>query len=226
MRIWMAALPLLAFGCASSGQHPSLLGSRAPHGDQFCRVAWAPDPLPRVSAVVDSAGLVTALSREVDPMSGYALISLSADSAGTWTRIKVIESNLVPNVEEHLPAFVGQNLRSADGRRQMRLRIDLGGSRRFELGATQSCRSALRNAVEIQRLLEAAAADLSASGIVVLNVHTNEKGQAGEILVSRSSGVTALDAAAVRIAARMVFHPALNDGVPVAVWSEIPVVFH
>jgi protein TonB len=94
------------------------------------------------------------------------------------------------------------------------------------LGATQSCSSALRNAAEIQSLLKTAAADLSARGVVVLHVHTNERGQAGEILVSRSSGVTALDAAAVRIAARMVFHPALNDGIPVAVWTEIPVVFN
>lgn len=224
MRLWLAVLPALALGCASSSQ-PSLLGSRAPHDDQYCKVTWAPDPLPPVSAVVDSAELATALTRELGPVSGYALISLAADSAGTWTRARVIESTLALEAEEKLAAVVSQHLRSGDSRRQMRLRLDLDSGGRFELGATQSCRSALRNATEIERLLKTAAAGLIGRGVVVLHVHTNEKGQAGEILVSQSSGFTALDAAAVRIAARMAFYPALNDGIPVAVWSEVPLVF-
>jgi TonB family protein len=220
----MMLLPLLAVGCASASQ-PGLLGRTAPQGDQFCRVAWAPDPLPPAAAVVDSAGLIGALSGDGDLVSGFALISLAADSAGTWTRTEIIESTLIPNVEAKLAALVRQNLRPVDGRRLMRLRLDLSGGRRFELGATQSCSSALRNAAEIQNLLATAAADLSAEGVVVLHVQTSENGEPGKILVWRSSGVTALDAAAVRIAGRMAFYPALNDGIPVAVWTEIPVTF-
>lgn len=85
---WLAFVPALAFGCASSSQ-PHLLGSSAPQSDRYCRVAWAPDPLPPVSAVVDSAEFASALRREVGVSDGYALISLAADSTGTWNRTRI-----------------------------------------------------------------------------------------------------------------------------------------
>ena len=87
------------------------------------------------------------------------------------------------------------------------------------------CPSALKNTSEIQRLLDAAGAEVRKRGTVVLWVHTDEFGRGGKVEISRSSGVLALDAAAVRIARQMEFHPALNDRVPVALVSEIPVTF-
>jgi TonB family protein len=215
---------MLGFGCASSSQ-PQLLGSRAPQSDQHCRVVWAPDPLPPLSAVFDSAGLTSALRREVGVSNGYALISLAADSIGTWNRIRVIESPLAPQVEDKLSETVRQHLRPADSRRQMRLRLEFSDAGKFELGATQTCRSELRNVAEIQALLKAAAGGISARGVVILQVQTLVSGRPGRVVVSQSSGDTALDTEAVRVAARMLFYPALNDGIPVEVWSEVPLVF-
>lgn len=224
MRRWLALAPALVLGCASASQ-PSLLGSSAPQGDQYCRVAWAPDPLPPVSAVLDSAELAAALTREVAAPGGHALISLAADSSGTWTRTSLIESTLGSQVDDRLAGMVRQHLRPADARRQMRLRLAFSDQWRFELGATQSCSSALLNAAEIEGLLKAAAADLRVRGVVVLRIQTRVTGCPGEIVVTRSSGNTALGAAAVRTGERMIFHPALNDGIPVEVWSEIPLTF-
>lgn len=225
MRILLAVPLTLAIGCASTPGQPGLLSSRVPPAAQFCRTSWVPDPLPASSAVIDSAGFTTAARRELGSVLGYVLISLAADSTGKWTRIRTIETDLPNATQEKLIPLVEQNLRRAESRRLMRLRIDLGESHRFALGATQSCRPALRNATAIENQLKAAAAELSATGTVILQVHTAESGHAGEVVISRSSGVRAVDEAAARIGRRMVFYPALNDGVPVAVWSEIPLVF-
>jgi TonB family protein len=225
MRILFAVPLTLAIGCASTPTQPELLSSRVPPAAQFCRTSWVPDPLPASSAVIDSAGFTTTARRELGSVSGYVLISLAADSTGKWTRIRTIETDLPNATQEKLIPLVGQHLRAAESRRLMRLRIDLGESHQFALGATQSCRPALRNATEIENQLKAAAAELSATGTVILQVHTAESGQAGEVVISRSSGVRAVDEAAARIGRRMVFYPALNDGVPVAVWAEIPLVF-
>ena len=225
MRILFAVPLTLAVGCASTPTQPGLLSSRVPPAAQFCRTSWAPDPLPASSAVIDSAGFTTTARRELGSVSGYVLISLAADSTGRWTRVRTIETDLPDAIGEKLIPLVEQNLRRPNSRRVMRLRIDLGESHQFALGATQSCRPALRNAIEIENQLKTAAAELSATGTVILQVHTAASGQAGEVVISRSSGIRAVDEAAARIGRRMVFYPALNDGVPVAVWSEIPLVF-
>jgi TonB family protein len=226
MRIAAAVALFATLGCATTTQDPLLLSDWKPPGGQACRTTSAPDPLPTLSEVIDSTGLVSAFNRELSSVTGYALLSLASDSAGPWTRVRPIESDTEPGVQESLAKIVSTYLKPAGGRWYLRLRVALGDRTHFALGASQMCSSVLRNADEVQRLLKSAADDLTGRGVVVLHVHTDELGRPGEVMVARSSGDRLLDAAAARIASRMRFHPALNDRVPVAVWTEVPLIFH
>ncbi|MBX6365425.1 MAG: energy transducer TonB [Gemmatimonadetes bacterium] len=62
-------------------------------------------------------------------------------------------------------------------------------------------------------------------GNVIVWVKVDEAGRVADTRISKASGHEALDAAALRVAGAMRFTPAENDGRPVAVWIQLPIVF-
>ncbi len=64
-----------------------------------------------------------------------------------------------------------------------------------------------------------------AVGTVVLAVQVLENGRVGDVRVEQSSGYAQLDQAALREAKRWRLIPGTRDGVPVALWKQIPITF-
>lgn len=87
----------------------------------------------------------------------------------------------------------------------------------------------LRNPDEVRARMEAEypplLRDAGMGGTVVLHLHVDPEGQVIEARLGESSGKSAFDRAALRIADVFRFHPALNRDRTVAVWVAFPVVF-
>jgi protein TonB len=66
---------------------------------------------------------------------------------------------------------------------------------------------------------------LGHQGTVLLSVYVLENGRVGEVRLDQSSGYAKLDIAATREARRWRLKPGLRDGVPVAMWKQIPITF-
>jgi protein TonB len=76
-----------------------------------------------------------------------------------------------------------------------------------------------------QPLYPAASIRANETGTVILAVLVLENGRIGEVRIEQSSGHARLDASAVREARRWRLKPGARDGVPVAMWKQIPVTF-
>lgn len=63
------------------------------------------------------------------------------------------------------------------------------------------------------------------TGTVILSVYVLGNGRVGEIRIEQSTGYPALDEAAVREARTWRLKPGTRDGVPVAMWKQIPITF-
>ena len=63
------------------------------------------------------------------------------------------------------------------------------------------------------------------AGTVVLSVLVLENGRVGDVRIDQSSGHPRLDESAAREARRWKLKPGTRDGVPVAMWKQIPVTF-
>lgn len=87
----------------------------------------------------------------------------------------------------------------------------------------------VRNRDEIGRVLQreypSTLRDAGIGGTVVMHFFINEQGDVENTLVAESSGHTALDQAAERVAMAFEFSPALNRDQRVPVWIQIPITF-
>lgn len=63
------------------------------------------------------------------------------------------------------------------------------------------------------------------TGTVMLSVQVLDNGRVGEVRVLQSSGFAKLDESAVREARKWRFVPGTRDGVPVALWKQVPIKF-
>lgn len=63
------------------------------------------------------------------------------------------------------------------------------------------------------------------TGTVMISVLIQADGRVGEVRLERSSGYARLDQAAITEAHRWQFTPGTRDGVPVAMWKQMPVTF-
>jgi protein TonB len=63
------------------------------------------------------------------------------------------------------------------------------------------------------------------TGTVVLSIYVLKDGRIGDIRLDASSGYSKLDEAAIREARRWRLKPGMRDGVPVAMWKQIPITF-
>lgn len=66
---------------------------------------------------------------------------------------------------------------------------------------------------------------LGQHGVVLVRVYVNREGRPDEVRLARSSGVRALDEAALGAVSDWRFAPARRGGEPVASWIEVPVRF-
>lgn len=90
-------------------------------------------------------------------------------------------------------------------------------------------RPELKNPDEVSRALQRAypplLRDAGIGGQVLMWFFIDEQGNVLRTQVKTSSGTSALDAAAQKVAEIMKFRPAYNRDVPVPVWVEIPIRF-
>jgi protein TonB len=63
------------------------------------------------------------------------------------------------------------------------------------------------------------------TGTVVLSIYVLEDGRIGDVRLDASSGYPKLDESAMREARRWRLKPGMRDGVPVAMWKQIPITF-
>jgi len=56
-------------------------------------------------------------------------------------------------------------------------------------------------------------------------LHVDERGIVSDVRMAKSSGYAQLDRIALQVARCKRFRPALSDGVPVAVWIQLPFTF-
>lgn len=63
------------------------------------------------------------------------------------------------------------------------------------------------------------------TGTVVLSVYVLENGRVGQVRLDQSSGYPKLDESALREARRWQLRPGMRDGVPIAMWKQIPITF-
>lgn len=186
-------------------------------------VSKEPRSLPPPSAVVDREALQRALANAAQAHEGYALFSLVYDTAGTWERVAIIESDLPETEQQRLAEALRSNLVTPPSARALRLRVELRNGVRLAVGRRQVCLPELSNRAEIRRMVASVAVRYGGRASVVLRIRVLEDGTPGEVVIDRSSGDPRLDAEIVHVAQHMRFHPALDDRVPVAVWSAIPV---
>lgn len=87
----------------------------------------------------------------------------------------------------------------------------------------------VRNRAEVQRALEreypSTLRDAGIGGTVIMYFFIDENGNVQNTEVAQSSGHTALDEAAHRVAMTFEFTPALNRDQRVPVWIQIPIIF-
>jgi protein TonB len=62
-------------------------------------------------------------------------------------------------------------------------------------------------------------------GTVVVSVFVLENGRIGEVRLDQSSGYADLDGSALREARRWRLKPGMRDGIPTAMWKQIPITF-
>jgi TonB family protein len=61
---------------------------------------------------------------------------------------------------------------------------------------------------------------------VIVWAYVDVAGRITRLQLNRSSGYEALDQAAMLVAAKVRFEPAVDGSTPIATWTEIPVSFH
>jgi periplasmic protein TonB len=104
---------------------------------------------------------------------------------------------------------------------------DLESAPRF---VPMEVRPQLRNTTEVERLLQRTypplLRDAGVGGKPILWFLIDEKGLVLQTRLHTSSGYPQMDEAAQKVAEHMRFSPAVNQGQPVKVWVEIPIVFN
>lgn len=87
----------------------------------------------------------------------------------------------------------------------------------------------LLNAAEIRGLMvleyPEVLRDSGVGGDIVMWFYLSEEGATLEVRIAKGSGYETLDAAALRVAERMRFTPALNRDQPIRAWVQFPIVF-
>lgn len=218
-RLFLAAAVLLAAAPGLNAQQPT-------------------DSLPRsrhiaISEAVDSAGLAARL-RELPelPTLKRAVVEVGFSASGEVDSVTVRSRDRV--APEHLPALeeaIRASLRTqpADTLRRWTL-FALRTGRRVSLSEPETNKPMLANAQAVQRAVsefERRNRDLlgDRSRTVMVRFVVGRDGRTEPASVDGSSGVQAVDAAALKVAGIMRFDTAKIEGEPVPVLVQLPITF-
>lgn len=188
-----------------------------------------------MATVVDSTMLAAAVGelRRADPSpTGYVLLSLAFDSAGTNIRRDLIEHNTRPAVADSIQRLVFAARREVEESEQewgLRLRIDMGEPIAMRMGRREFCPPVSRD-----RQLDAAMVGYNPAGvryrrgvrerIVHMRALVSPLGVITSAYIHRGElRGSSLERDLARHLRQFLFVPATVDGVPVEGWVEIPV---
>ncbi|HEX8271754.1 MAG TPA: energy transducer TonB [Longimicrobiaceae bacterium] len=220
-RLLLAAAFLLAAAPGLHAQHPadSLLWARYRHVS--------------VSEALDSAGLVARLRELPEPPTGKrALVHVKFSASGQVDSVAVRTGDRV--APEHLPALeaaIRASARTQPADTLLRwTSLALRTGKRVSLSGPEEQKPVLLNARAVERAVSVFARRNSAlladgpKGVMVKFVVTRD-GRTEDARVELSSGVAAVDAAALDVAGTMRFDPAKIEGEPVPVLVQMPIAF-
>lgn len=234
----LAALLLGAVtACAPAGvQSPRsetlLTHTPSPPGRE-CRPAAAPDVLPAVDALVDSAMLgadLLALAGPEGARGGYAVLSLEFDRNGWNSRRSVIEHTLVPAVADSLQRLVFARRREVTPGEPfgVRLRVELGDGPWFRVGRQEVCAARVLDSSELalgEGIWSARRAEPPLPGwnAVRVRVLVDERGAIADAHVEHSPVSIRSEAPLLNLLHSLSFEPALVDGAPVSSWMRVSI---
>lgn len=238
----LAAFFLAAgLGACSTGRQLSrdtLLTEAPPRQlDRVCRVASYPEQLPTAVELVD-AGFAAEAARLWEASgrpAGYVLLSMRYDRTGLNVRRSVIEHSVDAELADQVQELVfAHRLQTPPSRGEwgVRLRVDLGQEPALRVGRREECRPAPREPaysrsatgfdVRELRASSVSAPSLSDLDLVWVHVRVNASGIVTDARVERSLYRGIMESRVLNAVRGIQFHPALDDGFPVASETSIP----
>jgi TonB family protein len=186
-----------------------------------------------ISQAVDSAGLVARLRELPEPPTAKrAVVNISFSASGEVDSVTVrSKSRVAPELLPALEEAVRASLRPqpADTLRRWSL-LAVRTGKRVSLSRPEEQKPRLSNASQVGREVSGFArrnSSLLADGpkAVMVQFWVTTDGRTEAAKVDLSSGVAAVDAAALDIAGIMRFDPAEIEGEPVPVLVQLPITF-
>lgn len=190
-------------------------------------------PVPELDGALETAPMGVWISRTLGSDEASVVFSVRRGGTGPeesspgirtlWTDLdEMTTDSLAQAVTAHLPPPPEAEPEERWSLRY-RLRIDAGpGGPAFRVAPSLECEPRVNNRRVIQRALREAARTWRIPGTTVVLVRVEENGRVSEVRVEESSGNGVLDRDLSDVASRMRFDPAHIDGVPIVVWSRIP----
>jgi hypothetical protein len=143
-------LAALAAGCHSHvgpgapglSREQAVLSDWQPPTGQACQVAPTPVTLPTVVALLDTSTMPAYLEQGgIETASGSTLFSIRFDSSGRPVRVRVIESTMPERFSSTLRQAVASAIQPQGPGKgyRLRLRVDLGPTRRYQVGRSETC---------------------------------------------------------------------------------------
>jgi hypothetical protein len=213
-----------------------LLSARPAPLGRTCQILAYPAVLPRAEELVEREALLADLAAVAPPeaVAPYVLLTMGYDRYGINIRRAVIEHNVGAALADSVQKLVFKHRRTTDEAEQewgVRLRIDLVGDPRFEVGRQEVCAPRPRDSVLAQAITNAATfgsgtriRDGFRESTVWVRLQVSPSGSVTGAAVER--GIVAGLALEQRIfdhVRALFFEPALQDGHPVSGSISIPV---
>ena len=209
--------------------------------------ASLPRPLDRRKAQQTAKSLVPAQTREGD-IGAVVLVAVHVDSAGNALTPRVAVTSCMPEYDEAARAAAGSlRFAPADSTsgpaprfsiatftfNEDSVHVSMPGETREPANPDSILRYAVppklvnRNEVgrAFARFYPPDLRDRGVGGIVQLWLFIDDVGAVKRRMIKRTSGECRFDLAALVIANRMKFEPAIHDGKLVKLWVELPIVF-
>lgn len=213
--VLLGCMPMIATAQVSGG---------VPAAERECALAHEPEAAPPVSAVADSATLMTSLSRlHPDVLARrYGVYSVRFDAGGAMQWITQLATNFPEEYQDTVSVTLSRHLNQTDGgERGVRLALTLGPDAELVVGPPLLCppvemrerprRIDMRTEVMTGDDFE----DLRRAGRALVRVRVSPSGQVLRATLLRSSGSSIKDDWALEAIEETGYAPALQDGVPV-----------
>lgn len=205
--------------------------SAAAGGDPgTCRSDLPPGPLP-LAAAVDSAGLHRQLADVLAPGQGRVLARFVPAPGLDPDSVSVLSASLADQDLARVREAVAEAALPAGsdaGEVHLLLR-DEGGMALRRVAGFAGCAPVMTEVERVRQTMQEESRGLGRvltdPTTVTVLVFVEADGRVGDVRIQRGSGITDVDLAAARVARQLVFVPAQVEGVPLPVWSAIPLSF-